>query len=92
MKKIIIIGLLLLILVSTFYNSFAFELGEKDLKLLKTCEAYLKIFGKEKKVPFVVYQKDGKNNYQIRPYEFVDESLNKEKETTEKEKNVDLEV
>ncbi len=61
MKKIIIIGLLLLILVSTFYNSFAFELGEKDLKLLKTCEAYLKIFGKEKKVPFVVYQKDGKN-------------------------------
>ncbi len=61
MKKIITISLLLLILVSTFYNSFAFELGEKDLKLLKTCEAYLKLFDTEKEVPFVVYQKDGKN-------------------------------
>lgn len=62
MKKIIIISLLLIVLASTVYNSFAFEIGEKDLKLLRICEAYLKYMGNEKKVPIVVY-KNGDNIY-----------------------------
>ena len=56
MKKIISITLLFILIASVCYNSFAFEIGEKDLKLIKQCEGYLKYQGSEKKAPYVVYQ------------------------------------
>ena len=60
MKKIISITLLFILIASVCYNSFAFEIGEKDLVLIEQCEGYLKYQGSEKKAPYVVYQKDGK--------------------------------
>lgn len=70
MKKIISITLLFILIASICYNSFAFEIGQKDLKLIKQCEGYLKYQGSEKKAPYVVYQKDGKNYpaYCLNPY------------------------
>ncbi len=61
MKKIISITLLFILIASVCYNSFAFEIGQKDLKLIKQCEGYLKYQGSEKKAPYVVYQKNGRN-------------------------------
>ncbi len=61
MRKIVIITLLLILLISAFYNSFAFEIGRHELKLLKITEPYFKYLGTERTVPIVVYQKDGKN-------------------------------
>ena len=42
MKKIISITLLFILIASVCYNSFAFEIGEKDLVLIEQCEGYLK--------------------------------------------------
>lgn len=61
MKKIISITLLFILIASVCHNSFAFEIGKKDLKLIKQCEGYLKYQGSEKKAPYVVYQKNGRN-------------------------------
>ncbi len=36
------------------------------------------------------YQKDGRNNYQIRPYEFLDIESSKESDITDTEQNLEL--
>lgn len=61
MRKIIVITLLLIIFASAFYNSFAFEIGTKDLVSLGQCEVYLKQGDGDKHTAYVVYRKDGKN-------------------------------
>ena len=53
-------SLLFIIIASTFYNCFAFDIGTKELVLLKQCEKYLRYQGNERTAPFVVYRKDGK--------------------------------
>lgn len=59
MKKIIISSLILITLLSMFYNCFAFEIGKKDLISLGHCEVYITHKGVEKHTDYVVYQKDG---------------------------------
>lgn len=60
MRKILITILLVIIIISAFYNCYAFDIGTKELISLGECEVYLKYLGNEKKTPYVVYQKDGK--------------------------------
>lgn len=59
MKKIIISSIILITLISTFSNCFAFEIGRKDLISLGECEVYLEHEGTPKHTDYVVYQKDG---------------------------------
>lgn len=61
MKKIIILSILLITIISAFYNCLAFEIGEKELKSLGSCEVYLNYDGAPKYSSYIVYQKDGKN-------------------------------
>ena len=63
MKKIFIVSLLFIIIVSIFYTSFGFQIGTQKLKLLKQCEVYIKHNNIDQNVPFVVYQKDGRTIY-----------------------------
>lgn len=60
MKKFLITILLLIIIISTVYSCYAFEIGTKELVSLGECEVYLRYLGNDKKTPYVVYQKDGK--------------------------------
>ena len=59
MKKIIITTLLLIILISAFYSSYAFDIGKKDLICLKQCDVYLKQGDADKYINYVVYRKNG---------------------------------
>lgn len=59
MKKIILSSLIIITLISTFSNCFAFEIGKKDLVSLGACEVYLEHEGTPKYTDYVVYQKDG---------------------------------
>ena len=60
MKKITIITILLIILISSFYNSFAFEIGNKELVSLGECYPLLRYQNKDRVVEYVVYRKNGK--------------------------------
>ncbi len=59
--KIFIITLLFLISISTFYNSFAFEIGEKSLVSLGECERYLTYNGNPVKTTYIALEKDGRH-------------------------------
>ncbi len=63
MKKILIISLLFVTIISAFCNCFGFQIGTQQLRLLKQCEVYIKRNGIDQNVPFVVYQKDGRTVY-----------------------------
>ena len=63
MKKILIVSLLFITIISAFYSCFGFQIGTQQLKLLKQCEVYMQYNGKDQNVPFVVYQKDGRTIY-----------------------------
>lgn len=58
-KRILSISILLLIILNTFYSSYAFELGTKEVKLISWCEHYLTYQGQPVYVPYVAYLKDG---------------------------------
>ena len=58
-KKIFLIMILLFTLISTFYSSFAFEIGEANLISLGECERYLTYNGNPVKTTYIVYEKDG---------------------------------
>lgn len=60
MKKILITILLIIIIISTVYSCYAFEIGTKEIISLGECELYLRYLGNDKRTPYVVYQKDGK--------------------------------
>lgn len=60
MKKILVTILLLVIIISTVYSCYAFEIGTKEIVSLGECELYLRYLGNDKRTPYVVYQKDGK--------------------------------
>lgn len=60
MKKILSISILLLLIINAFYSSYAFELGTKEVRLLKWCENYFTYKGQTIYVPYVAYLKDGK--------------------------------
>lgn len=62
MKKIIIFSLILISIISAYYNCFAFEIGKKDIVSIGSCETYFKYRGKENHVEYVVYQNNG-NQY-----------------------------
>lgn len=71
MKKTLVITILLVVLVSLLYKSFAFDVGTKDLVLHARCEVLLKYNGKPINVNFVAYERDGK----YYPAYCLDESL-----------------
>ena len=60
MRKIIIITLLFILIISVFYNSFAFEIGNKELISLGECDKLLRYKSEDRFVQYVVYKKDGK--------------------------------
>ena len=59
-NKIFLITLLFLISISTFYSSFAFEIGEKNLVSLGECERYLTFNGNPVKTTYIALEKDGR--------------------------------
>ena len=71
MKKTLVITILLVVLVSLLYKSFAFDVGTKDLVLHARCEVLLTYNGKPINVNFVAYERDGK----YYPAYCLDESL-----------------
>lgn len=58
-KKILSISILLLLIINTFYSSYAFELGTKEVKLIDWCENYFTYNEQPVYVPYVAYLKDG---------------------------------
>lgn len=60
MRKILITTVLVVMIISAFYNCFAFDIGKKELISLGECELYLRYMGNDKRTNYVVYQKDGK--------------------------------
>lgn len=58
-RKIIVISILFLTLISTFYSTFAFEIGEKSLVSLGECERYLTYNGNPVKTTYIALEKDG---------------------------------
>jgi len=60
MKKIIITMIMFITFISAFYNSFAFEIGEKSLVSLGECERYLTYNGRPVKTTYIAMEKDGK--------------------------------
>ena len=58
--KILMIMILFLTLMSTFYTSFAFEIGEKNLVSLGECERYLTYNGNPVKTTYIALEKDGR--------------------------------
>lgn len=59
MKKILITTLLIITIISAFYNCFAFEIGTKDLISLGECEKLLTYNGVPIRTTYIVYEKDG---------------------------------
>lgn len=59
MKKIFSISILLLLILNLFYSSYAFELGTKEVRLIKWCENYFTYKGQTTYVPYVAYLKNG---------------------------------
>lgn len=60
MRKIVILSLILILILSAFYNCFAFEIGKKDIVSIGSCETYFKYKGKPNHVEFVIYENNGK--------------------------------
>lgn len=60
MRKIVILSLILILILSAFYNCCAFEIGKKDIVSIGTCETYFKYKGKPNHVEFVIYENNGK--------------------------------
>ena len=58
-QKILLTAILFIILISTVYSSFAFEIGEKSLVSLGECERYLTYNGNPVKTTYIAYEKDG---------------------------------
>lgn len=63
MKKILIISLLFVTILSAFGSCFGFQIGTQKLRLLRQCDVYMKRNGIDQNVPFVVYQKDQFTQY-----------------------------
>jgi len=59
MRKIVILSLILILILSAFYNCCAFEIGKKDIVSIGTCETYFKYKGKPNHVEFVIYENNG---------------------------------
>ena len=59
MKKIIISSLILITIISTFSNCFAFDIGEKNLISLGACEKLMTYNGVPIRTTYIVYEKDG---------------------------------
>lgn len=78
MRKFLIINILLVIFLNSFYVCFANENKFELVKYEKTCEPYLKYKGDLKIVHYAFYEKDGKNTpaYCVNPeYSGVNENL-----------------
>ena len=58
-QKILIVTLLFFTIISTFYNCFAFDIGEKNLVSLGECERYLTYNGNPVKTTYIALEKDG---------------------------------
>lgn len=79
MRKILIINMLLIILLNSFYNCFANENKESQkVKYEKTCETYLEYQGISKTARYAYYEKNGKKEpaYCLNPeYKGVNENM-----------------
>lgn len=60
-KKIIISIILMIMTMSVIGNSFAFEIGEKEIKSMGECEKLLTYNGTPIKTTYVVYENNGQN-------------------------------
>ena len=59
-QKILAVTLLFFTMISTFYNCFAFEVGEKSLVSLGECERYLTYNGNPVKTTYIAMERDGR--------------------------------
>lgn len=60
MKKFLSISILLIVILSLFYSSYAYELGTKEVRLLNWCDNYFTYKGQTTYVPYVGYLCGGK--------------------------------